>query len=133
MKRKIKYSLIIILLLITIAMSICLSFIPLEKACGQSGSCTIVQTSNYETIFGINNAYLGLIAFPILFFLILLESKKTKKIRSNILKIGIISGSIVASYFLYIQFFILKAICKYCLITDIATLLIFILIFWKEK
>lgn len=119
--------------------SIILSFVPLEKACGDSitgqpGSCTIVQTSKYESTFGIKNAHLGLVAFPILFILAILELKKSKKYQKKILGLGMIIGSAFAIYFLYIQFFILKAICKYCLVVDTAILLSAILVlFFEEK
>ena len=133
MRNKTKYSIILTLLIISAIASIILSFIPLEQACGKSESCTIVQTSDYETTFGIKNAHIGLIAFPILILLTLFELKKSNKYTKSLLKLGLMFGSIFAIYFLYIQFFILNALCKYCLTIDIATLASLGLIFIKTK
>jgi uncharacterized membrane protein len=125
-------------MIIATAMSIVLSFVPLDQACGQgidgnNGSCTIVQTSKYESTFGIKNAHLGLIAFPILSILAILELRKSKKYQKRLLNFGIIVGSIFAIYFLVIQFAVLKAICKYCLVVDIGVLISLGLLFIEEK
>ena len=121
-------------MLVATAMSLVLSFMPLEQACGENGSCTIVQTSKYETTFGIKTAHIGLIAFPILALIAIFELKKKRKYQRKLLNLGIVVGSAFALYFLYLQFFILKAICKYCLVADIATLIsLGIILFWEEK
>ena len=123
MKSKTKYTIILILMLLATAASIVLTFVPLEKACGASQSCTIVQTSQYEATFGIKNAHMGLIAFPILAILTIFEIKNTgknpNKYRKRLISLGLILGSAFAIYFLYIQIFILQALCKYCLVVDI--------------
>lgn len=138
MKRETKYKILFGLMLLAIVVSIVLSFIPLEEACGgtlsKPSSCTIVQTSQYETTFGIKNPYIGLVAFPILAILIFFEIKKPKKRQKRAITIGMSIASILALYFLYIQFFVLNAICKYCMIVDFAVLASMILIiFWDEK
>lgn len=125
------------MILATVA-SLVLSFVSLEQACGTNpngglSDCTIVNTSKYETTFGIKNAHLGLIAFPILALLAILELKKSRKYQRTILNLGIMIGSAFALYFLYIQFFVLKAVCKYCLIVDIGTLVSLGLILFIEK
>lgn len=130
-----KYKLIAFLLLLSIIASGILSAIPIEQACGQEESgCYIVQASEYEKTLGIKNSTIGLVAFSILFFITLLQIKKPKKINKKILTLGLGIGSILALYFLYIQFFILNATCPYCLTTDLGTILSFlILLIWKEK
>ena len=138
MKSKTKYTIILTLMILATIASLILSFVSLEQACGTKpnggiSDCTIVNTSKYESTFGIKNAYIGLIAFPILAILTIFELKKTNKYRKRLIQIGIILGSAFAIYFLYIQFFILKAICKYCLIADIGVLLALGLIFIEEK
>lgn len=134
MKNKKKYIILFAIMMLATAMSIVLSFVPLEKACGNSGSCTIIQTSQYESIFGIKNAHLGLIAFPILALITILELRKSRKYQKILLNLGIILGSLFALYFLYLQFFILKAICKYCMVVDIGVLIsLGIILFWEEK
>ena len=132
-----KYKSILIILAIIIIASTILSFLPLEKACGDSledNQCLTVQTSQYEKTLGMSNAHLGLAAFTVLFLLNFSHIKKPTKKKKQFLTLGLIIGSIVAIYFLFIQFFVLNAICKYCMVTDIGTLLsLGIILAWKEK
>ncbi len=120
------------MILATIA-SIILSFVPLSQACGNSESCNIVNTSQYEKIFGIKNAHLGLIAFPILSILTILELRKSKRYQKKLITLGMTIGSAFAIYFLFIQFIVLKAVCKYCLVVDLGVLISLGLIFFFEE
>jgi uncharacterized membrane protein len=136
MKLKTKYLVISALMIISTIMSGILAFMPLEEACGiagEGGSCIVVQTSKYESTFGIKNSFFGLIAFPILAILSAIESKKPKKHQKKMIKIGLILSSIVAIYFLYIQFFVLNAICKYCMVVDIAILISLAILIFNKK
>ena len=93
-----------------------------------------VQTSQYEKIFGISNAHLGLAAFAVLFLINFSHIKKPTKKKKQFLILGLTIGSLIAIYFIYLQFFVLNAVCKYCMVTDIGTLLsLGIILIWKEK
>lgn len=133
MKNKTKYIIILILMILATISSAVLSFIPIQKACGNSGSCLIVQTSKYEDTFGIKNSDIGLIAFPLLGILTLFELRKSNKYRKRLITLGIILGSLFAIYFLYLQIFVLKAICKYCLVVDIGVLIALGIVFIEEE
>lgn len=115
--------LFLILLFIGLIFSIILSFVPPETACGESQGCVIVQTSEYEKTLGIQNAYIGLIAFLTLIILFLIHEKKPTKLKKNLIATCLIAGSIFSLYFLYLQFFVINAICKYCIVTDIGVIL----------
>jgi uncharacterized membrane protein len=141
-----KYKSILIILAIIIIASTILSFIPIEQACGPASNngsslwngenegCRVVQASNYEETLGIKNAHLGLTAFSILFIINFLHIKKPTKKKKQFLIIGLTIGSIMAIYFLTIQFFVLHAICKYCMIADIGTILsLGIILLVKDK
>lgn len=130
-----KYKILAILFMIIIGISAILSFVPLDKACqSTTNSCTIVQTSKYEKTFGINNSYLGLMAFSFLLILTILQIRKPTKKKRILITAGIIIGTLFSIYFLYIQFIILKAACPYCMIADGATILsLLTLIFIKNK
>ncbi len=114
-----------------------LSFMPIEQACdigGKGDSCVTIQTSDYEKTFGISNAHLGLAAFSVLFLINFWHIKKPTKKKKQFLTLGLTIGSIMAIYFLYLQFFVIKAICKYCMITDIGAILsLAIILIWKEN
>lgn len=132
---KLKYKILLVLFVIAFLASAVLSFVPLEKACGGTQTtCYAVQTSQYETTFGIKNAYSGLVAFFLIGVLAFFQIKNHKKSRKNLITGGIVFASLIAVYLLYIQFFVLNAVCKYCMIIDSATLIsLGIMIFWKEK
>lgn len=132
---KTKYILLITLFILSFLASAVLSFIPAEKACGGvQTTCYVVQTSEYEKTLGVNNSYFGLIAFPILLILTFSHIKTPKKYKKQMIFLGIFGGALFAIYFLYLQFFVIKALCKYCMIVDIGALLsLSIISLWKEK
>lgn len=121
-----KYKGVMFFLLLAIVASTILSFIPINQACGMSSGCSIVQASQYESTFGIKNAHLGLVGFVILFIITFLHEKKPTKRKKQLILTGLIIGSAFALYFLSLQFFVLHAICKYCLIADVGILLSFL-------
>ena len=112
-----------------------LSFIPPEEACGgvQTG-CYAVNNSGYENTIGIKNSYFGLIAFGTLIFLTGSQMKKPRKKKQTLINLGVIAGSLFALYYLYLQAFVIKAFCKYCLVVDSGILLSLIIVFtWRPK
>jgi len=135
MINKTKYVTILIIFILAIIASGVLTFVSVEQACGGiQTTCYAVQTSQYETTFGIKNAHIGLFAFSIMAILTFIHLKKPSKYKKTLLTLGIIGGTIFALYFLYIQFFILDAMCRYCMVIDIGMLInLGIIILWKEK
>ena len=132
---KAKYTAILIILIFVTITSGILSFVSIEQACGGiQTTCYAVQTSQYEQTFGIKNAHVGLLVFSLLAILTFAHIKNPSKYKKNIITFGIICGAIFAIYFLYLQFFVLNAICKYCMVIDFGMLLgLGIIILWKEK
>jgi len=132
---KTKYRILLILFIIAFIASAVLAFVPLERACGSiQTTCYAVQTSQYEATLGIKNAYSGLVAFLLIGFLAFLQIKNPNKERKDLIKYGVVFASLIALYLLYIQFFVLNAVCKYCMVIDSTTLIsLGIVLFWKEK
>jgi len=135
MRNKAKYTIILIIFILATIVSGILSFISVEQACGGvQTSCYEVQTSKYEETFGIKNAHIGLLVFPILAILTFMHMKNPSKYKKKIIALGLIGGTIFAIYFLYLQLFILNAMCKYCLVIDIGMILgLGVIVLWKEK
>jgi len=120
MKQKILLGLFIISL---IASSI-LAFTPIEEVCGiESSGCSIIHYSSYDKTLGINNSYFGVLGFSILIILTLLNMNQQNKNRELLIKIFVIFSSIIAIYFIYLQVFIIKAFCKYCLVVDSSSII----------
>ena len=95
--------------------------------CGITAGCETVLTSQYSDIFGIPVALLGAIFYLMIAIgcLIYLESKNQKIIKYTFL--FSIFGFIAALWFVFLQIFILKAYCVYCLFTAGISASIFIL------
>lgn len=94
--------------------------------CTISG-CEFVLTSAQSTIFGVPVALFG--SFYYLFILILSVyhlDTKNKKILKTISLISVL-GFIVSIYFVYLQFFVIKYICEYCMVSAITCTIMFIL------
>ncbi len=135
MNHKQKYVILLVIFIIGLIASAILSFIPPEKACGgDETSCNIVNESPYAKTIGIKNCYFGLIVFSVLITLTIYHILKPKKYKKQLILIGLITGSILAVYFIYLQLIVIKACCPYCMVVDIGTLLgLAIVLFWKEK
>jgi len=132
-----KYKLLLTIFSICFIIAILLSFIPIAEICGieVSSSCSVVQNSNYKQIMGISNSYIGIVAFLALILITISHMVKPRKEKEWILITGVVICSIFAAYFIYLQFFILNAICKYCMVVDIGSILalIIILVYSTDK
>ncbi len=129
-----RYRLLAVIFGICFIASGILSFMTPEQACGGTDTgCYAVQESGYKEALGMNNSYFGLIAFSILGVLSLSHLDNPRKIKKKLITYGIIAGSVVAIYFLYLQFFVINAICRYCFVVDVGILLALgIMFLWKE-
>ena len=94
-------------------------------------TCELNCLSNdYTETFGINHGWCGFIIFSLLYLLSLYlfiypeDTKSYKRIKS-ILEGGISFGAGIAIYFLYLQQFVLKEYCIYCLVVDVGILVCF--------
>lgn len=126
--KNVKYMVLLFLFVISFASSIALSISSEQELCNIQNGCETVHYSPYNYTFGIQNSYFGVVIF---FFLIILTVGYLIKPTSGkkaIVNLSILVGSLVSLYFLYIQFFVLKAFCQYCLIVDISILISLILI-----
>jgi uncharacterized membrane protein len=90
--------------------------------------CEKVQHSKYSKTFGIPNPYLGLGMLSVILVLLLLYSQGTL---SLVPAMGLISfGFLFSLYFLYIQLFIIRAFCTWCVVSAIIFSALFILQFY---
>ena len=128
-----KYILVSILLLIALASSVILAFEPLSVVCNAEQGCALVQNSVYAQTFGIKNSLYGVGIFSVLLLLALLQIFKHSGKMERLLKFSLIVGSAVAAYFLFLQIFILKAYCKYCIVVDLAIILALVVIYLPKR
>ena len=108
------------------------SYLLAEKLLGRTptcfigGGCEVVTTSSYSVIFGVPIALFG--AF---FYLVVLLSSLLYQDFKNFIFIKIIVSLsflafLVSLYFVYLQFFVLKALCPYCLLSAGSSTLLFV-------
>lgn len=90
--------------------------------------CEQVLTSEYATLFGtIPTALLGAGYYLALFLLVLLSvelgSRKVLALAALLSPVGLLTSV----FFVYLQLFVLKAICFYCMISAATSTILFIL------
>ena len=102
-------------------------YLGLPVACSILEGCEQVTTSPYSLIFGIPVALLGSIFyFTVLILSVLyLDSKKIKFL--NFIAVITPFGFLASLYFVYLQIFVIKAICLWCMGSALTTTLLFIL------
>lgn len=88
-------------------------------------SCDIVNKSIYAEIFGIPVAIIGFAAYAFFFFLSFLSLPGKRAARIGALVAG--CGLLFSLYLTYIEFFVLQAVCIFCVTQQILILLIFIM------
>lgn len=97
-----------------------------------NSGCNSVGQSIYAQIFGIKLTLIGIFSFPILAILILLNYKKKIKHLEKLLTFILLVSGIFAARLLFIQFFVLKEICKYCLVIDTLTIASLVMFYFSK-
>lgn len=100
------------------------------KFCIQGvGDCWSVNRSQYSQIAGIPVSVLGVIAYLIIFILLLTENRTDFLKQYTVMaQFGItLVGFLFSAYLTYIELFVLKAICPFCVVSAIVMTCLFIL------
>ena len=77
---------------------------------GGSGGCETVQTSRYSEILGIPVAALGLFAYASMLLCAVLRGEKAAVSGAFVALVGFL----FSAYLSYLEFFVLRAICQWC-------------------
>ncbi len=97
-----------------------------ELNCGVSGGCNVVTTSKYSELFGIPTALFGSIYYFIIASLALFYLQNKNNFVLTILKYLPVTGFIMSAWFVYLQIYVIHAICIYCMGSAITSSLLFI-------
>ncbi len=98
-------------------------------------NCGDVQNSKYGSFLGIKVCHWGLVVFSLLLVIYIVANTKNR-FRKNAHELFVLFsfiGALVAIYFIYVQFFVLKSLCSTCLIIDAATVLVFVLAYLETR
>ena len=125
-----KYKIFLVIFFIGLICSLILTSNSESGLCKPAAGCDLVNNSSYGSTLGIKNSVYGIFIFPFLILLTIFHILNPGKHTRRILHLGIILGSLVAIYFLYLQFFVLKLYCKFCIVIDIALLIGLFFMFW---
>jgi uncharacterized membrane protein len=105
-----------------------LSYLYYTKAetnfCITGSSCDIVRLSGYSSVVGIPVSLIGLVGYFALFTITV--SNISDRIKWLILYFISLPGLVFSIYLTYVELFVLKAICSFCLISAIVMTAIFI-------
>lgn len=127
MHRRHKHDIITILAVVALCVSVYLSIakaLSLTVPCDFTGGCETVLTSKYSSFFGVPLSTWGIVYFSLIIVTSLLANHYQKARQA--LKLFLAGGALGALGFLSLQFFVIKAICQYCLATDILSIIMFL-------
>lgn len=92
--------------------------------CGYEG-CNKVQASKYSEIFGIPMGFFGIGFYFVLFALL-------NKGKAKLAKYLLLWGIAYSSYLTYLEIFVIKAICAWCVSSFVIIILLSILVFTSK-
>jgi uncharacterized membrane protein len=96
--------------------------------------CNIVINSPYARVFGVPMSYYGFIYYVFMFGL---AARLAFDPFSNSLRFRAILyaalGAVSSMYFIYLQFGIIRAVCSYCLISAVTSLLLLLAALWHFR
>ena len=103
------------------------SYFNFSLPCSIFSGCDLVTTSEYSKILGIPVALLGLIYYAAIFLMALAYLESDYAVIMKFIAYGSIAGLLASVWFVFVQIFILKALCLYCLISAVTSTILFLL------
>lgn len=89
--------------------------------------CDEVLTSSYAVLWGIPVALLGVLYYAAVFLFIVFYFAERREQYLLYVAYGTFAGFLASLAFLYIQIFVIQALCIYCLISAFISILLFAL------
>jgi uncharacterized membrane protein len=125
---------ILILSALGIALSAFLTYLHYSVAdaafCVSGSGCATVRESSYSAVFGIPVALFGVIGYSLIFILSLVSVSSRAKWLS--LYFVSLAGVAFSAYLTYLEFFVIKAICPFCVISAFLITGIFITLLLRK-
>ena len=97
--------------------------------CLGNGDCATVNASRYSELYGIPVSLLGILAYLAIIVLLIFELRNIfTKENSNLLVFGVgLVGVLFSAYLTYIEYFVIYAVCPFCVASAIVMTVIFII------
>lgn len=96
--------------------------------CLGNGGCSVVNASSYSAINGIPLGVFGIIGFGAIVLTLFLENRHPLlRQYGNLLAMGMaLAGTLYSAYLTYLEFYVIKAVCPFCVASATAISLAFI-------
>ncbi len=100
-----------------------------QAMCLGSRDCSTVNASRYSEIFGVPVSLLGLLAYLTIIGIHVLETRSPFfKENGNLFIFGLsLVGVVFSAYLTYIEFYIIHAVCPFCVASAIFITIVFVL------
>lgn len=98
-----------------------------EVTCSLTHKCDSVLTSEYATIAGLPISLGGVFYYLFMLFGAVLYLDRKKDAVIKFFSYFSLAGLITSAYFVYLQAFVLRAFCQYCLLSALTSSLLFVL------
>jgi len=95
---------------------------------GIFGNCGAVLSSKYSIIFGVPLSILGLVHYLWMGVLLWMSYTLGSNLYKRFAFIQSALGVVISLYLTYLQFFIIKSLCPYCLFSALLSVLIYVLV-----
>lgn len=123
-----KHDILVLLAVFGVAVSV---YLTVYKSLGVAIPCTITQgceavlSSKYANLIGVPLSVWGIVFFSGIIIAALLANHYA--VWRKLLTAGLAIGSLASLVFLGLQFFVIKQVCQYCLVTDVLTILLLVI------
>ncbi len=124
----------IVITLIGLAVSIYMTVYKLtdnDNMCIGSGECKTVNSSPYAEVYGIPVAAFGVGGYLAILLVLILEKKGGAFFKQNATMINFglgLIGFLFTLYLIYLEIFVIKALCPFCVASQVAMTLLFIIL-----
>lgn len=98
--------------------------------CTLTGGCEKVTTSEYSTMFGIPVAYLGALYYLGLLITLIFFVDLKRPILFKLATAMVSFGFLFSLYLTYLQFFVINALCPYCLLSALISSVLAVLLWF---
>jgi uncharacterized membrane protein len=95
--------------------------------CSITNGCAQVTSSEYSVVFGVPVSLMGVLYYLSVFILSFLYFDIRRKEIFEFIRPLTVAGFLSSAWFVYLQLFVIHAICQYCMASAITSTILFIL------
>ena len=102
--------------------------------CLGSGDCSTVNASKYSSIYGVPVAFFGVLGYLAIVGVLLMQDRGGDFFKNNgiLVLFGlVITGFLFTLYLVYLEIFVIKALCPFCITSQITMTILFIITIYR--